>query len=650
MPAPYSRTHPKIHIEDLAPDAPGHLLSLKEHKYVRTLQLRHSFASKHKSLTNVFLTPSEHPTLSHPVFIGEKGETIAIYQKQQLGKGAYGTVYLGINLDTGEIHAIKYQTPKKKSEMAQVVVEDKILDDLGTLIDRTVTTALGAQTVVSAQKLAWGENMRSFVISKKSASPASASSSSSIPATASLSDIENIEMAIQLLEQIDSAHQKGYVHRDIKLENAMWDEATKTATLIDFGISKKMTNGRYVGKEIEGTPHIVAPELYARHTDSILNNKSTRLPYTPATDMYAAGIALVELASERNPNLGIDKNGFFLHAAGMSEVKQGIAPKLLASAPDILVDESPDPLKNAFNHCIRKMLEADPEARITFAEALTELRAIKAQMEERAKASITEEAMPDKPPSEPEESATFDIQDIDVLAAIDALQSFAPEGDSPAALELSQNELEAQLRELSEFMDHKPSPYIFEAESVPSVSTLPPADDAMSIEITDPDYKALYETVNDFIESNKENAAPSHSSRKSFLLSGASGTDKVEFINDLKQMQRLIAQCNQTSDITQNSLLLMDLSDLIVAMRGKNYAAGLKSVNDTQKSSQFGFTKSLDQLLQYTGVTIQQKLESTPQYENGRKAKAKGKAKAHRQPGSPEEHVRNKRGRGARHH
>lgn len=646
MPDQKPRAHPKIHITDLAPDAPGHFLSLKEHKYVRTIQLRHNFVHGHKSLRNVFLTPKEHPTLTHPVFIGEKGETISIYQKEQLGKGAFGTVYLGINLDTGEIHAIKYQSPKKKSDMAQVVVEDKILDDLGTLIDRTVTTALGSQTVISAQKLAWGENMRSFVLNRKATS-ASSSSSSTTPTPVSLSDIESVDMAIQLLEQIDSAHQKGYVHRDIKLENAMWDEATKTATLIDFGISKKMKNGKYIGKDIEGTPHIIAPEIFASYSEAMMNDKTAKLAYSPATDMYAAGIALLELTSDQKLNLGIDAKGFLVHANSMAEAAEtgGIPRKLLASAPDVLVDESSDPLKNEFNHCIRKMLQANPKDRITFGEALAELHSIKARMENRAGVSQEVVITPEIPVSSSKEASkaedTFDIQDLDVLAAIDALKSFEPETSSLAAVEISQNEIEAQLRELSAFMDEKPSPFIFEAESAPSI-TVTSSSGPMSIEISDPDYKAVYETVDDFIESNKEDSLPSRSSRKSFLVSDVAGADKAEFTKDLKHMQSLIAQCDQTSDITQNSLLLMELSDLITAMRGKNYASGLRSANDTQKSSQFGFAKSLDQLLQYTGLTVEQKLQATPAYDNGNKLRAKEK-KGHRRARSPGEPVEKKK-------
>lgn len=640
MPAPYSRVHPKIHVEDLAPDAPGHLLSLKEHKYVRTLQLRHSFANQHKSLTNIFLTPTEHATLSHPVFIGEKGEAIAIYQKQQLGKGAFGTVYLGINLDTGEIHAIKYQKPKR-SERAQVVVEDQILDDLGTLIDRTVTTALGGRTFVSAQKLAWGENMRSFVTGQKAAGVASASTSVS-----TISDMDSIDMAIQLLEQINNTHQKGYVHRDIKLENAMWDKETKTAALIDFGISKKMTRGKYIGEEIEGTPHIIAPELYRAHTNAIMDDSGSpaSLVYSAETDMYAAGIALVELTSVLSPNLGIDQRGYYLHAGAMSELEHGIAQKLLDSAPDILVEESPDPLKNAFNHCIRRMLEADPNARITFPEALAELRSIKAKMEERAKASI-EDVMSGKSQSDPEESDVFDIKDLDMLAIIDGLKSFAPDTQSSDDLQLSQIILEEQISELSEYMDKNPSLFNFEAVSEPSVAAASSVPDVMQISISDPEYKALYEIINDFIEANNDEPSMSRSSRKSLLISDVSGADKVEFLNDLKEMQKIIAQSDQTMDISQNTLLLMRLSDLIIDMRGKNYAASLKSVHDTQKSSQFGFAKSLEHLLHHTGETIKQKLESTPEFENGNKAKGKKKAR-HKRPYSPEEGQAHRKGRG----
>lgn len=56
------------------------------------------------------------------------------------------------------------------------------------------------------------------------------------------------------------------------------------------------------------------------------------------------GIALLELTSDQKFNLGVDK-GFLVHANSMAEAAEtgGIPRKLLASAPDVLVDESSDP-------------------------------------------------------------------------------------------------------------------------------------------------------------------------------------------------------------------------------------------------------------------------------------------------------------------
>ena len=69
-----------------------------------------------------------------------------------------------------------------------------------------------------------------------------------------------------MLEILSHLHSKGICHRDIKLENILYDQATKKLKLIDFGVSKKNS---FIDKEnvekmwtCTGSLQYMAPEMF----------------------------------------------------------------------------------------------------------------------------------------------------------------------------------------------------------------------------------------------------------------------------------------------------------------------------------------------------------------------------------------------------
>lgn len=69
------------------------------------------------------------------------------------------------------------------------------------------------------------------------------------------------------MSQICSAliyiHERGIVHRDIKLNNLMIDQHGDIK-VIDFGVSISEYQIRYELEDSVGTPHYMAPELIRR--------------------------------------------------------------------------------------------------------------------------------------------------------------------------------------------------------------------------------------------------------------------------------------------------------------------------------------------------------------------------------------------------
>ena len=84
-----------------------------------------------------------------------------------------------------------------------------------------------------------------------------------------------IQSVIQTLMQL---HEKQIIHRDIKLENIVYDSKSRQLRLIDFGLSTTKDNINLFRKC--GTPGYVAPE--------ILRNED----YDETVDYFSLGVVL----------------------------------------------------------------------------------------------------------------------------------------------------------------------------------------------------------------------------------------------------------------------------------------------------------------------------------------------------------------------
>ena len=90
----------------------------------------------------------------------------------------------------------------------------------------------------------------------------------------------------QSLQALKHLHDLGVVHRDLKPENILFDRDMSTVKLIDFGMSKILTDENALMNTKLGTPYYISPE--------ILKGK-----YDKSCDMWSIGvIAFVLLTGE----------------------------------------------------------------------------------------------------------------------------------------------------------------------------------------------------------------------------------------------------------------------------------------------------------------------------------------------------------------
>lgn len=151
------------------------------------------------------------------------------------------------------------------------------------------------------------------------------------------------ELVASLLRTLAHVHALGIVHRDIKPDNVLIEDATGVPVLIDFGVARLQSRHATPG----GTPAYMAPEQWA----------DPSYGEGPWTDLYALGCMVHELLVGVPP----------LTAPSLSR----LAELKLAEAHDLSKLEDAQP---ALAHWLARTLRAHPEARFSSAaEALEEL-------------------------------------------------------------------------------------------------------------------------------------------------------------------------------------------------------------------------------------------------------------------------------------
>jgi len=129
-----------------------------------------------------------------------------------------------------------------------------------------------------------------------------------------------LAIAARLAEALAYAHREGVVHRDVKPANVMFDPATDTVKLTDFGLARSIDAEATRSGVLLGSPAYMAPELLAgARADA-------------RSDLYALGVLLFELLTGRLPFEG-ESMGALLRAMATQAPRtvQSLRPDLPAT-------------------------------------------------------------------------------------------------------------------------------------------------------------------------------------------------------------------------------------------------------------------------------------------------------------------------------
>lgn len=196
-----------------------------------------------------------------PAAVQERGEFVV---REELGRGGMGIVELATQRALNRDVAIKRLISPSESHVAALLRE------------ATIAGQLEHPNIVPVHALVSTDGGPSVVMKRVTGTDWQAS------IRLDETTLEtHIDILVQLCRALSFAHSRDVVHRDVKPANVMIGEYGEVY-LVDWGLARRLVEGKLVNKRIAGTPAYMAPEMVRGDIDV-------------RTDVYLLGSCLHEV-------------------------------------------------------------------------------------------------------------------------------------------------------------------------------------------------------------------------------------------------------------------------------------------------------------------------------------------------------------------
>ncbi|KAH1259319.1 Mitogen-activated protein kinase kinase kinase ANP1 [Glycine max] len=268
--------------------------------------------------SRVFSKPSP-PSPPPPSFPKNAAPPIRWRKGELIGCGAFGQVYVGMNLDSGELLAVKQvliaasnaTKEKAQAHIKELEEEVKLLKDLShPNIVRYLGTVREEDTLNILLEFVPGGSISSL-LGKFGAFPEAVIRT----------------YTKQLLLGLEYLHKNGIMHRDIKGANILVDNKG-CIKLADFGASKQVVELATISgaKSMKGTPYWMAPEVILQTGHSF------------SADIWSVGCTVIEMATGKPPwSQQYQQEVAALFHIGTTKSHPPIPDHLSAAAKDFLL-------------------------------------------------------------------------------------------------------------------------------------------------------------------------------------------------------------------------------------------------------------------------------------------------------------------------
>lgn len=267
--------------------------------------------------------------------------------RRKLGSGRFGRVYLCENKDSRQIVALKQfreldSYSKQEIEILSVISKANLCSALGINEIGHVAMIPSVKTdklLLSVElELVEGIDLWQLIANQ-------------------LIDQSHVyRLFLSAVQAVRLLHEAGLVHRDIKLENLVWNEAKQQIRLVDFGSMCRCECGRHLCLPTDLDQLPSARNALLGGTTAYAPPETLDKP-SCSGDIWALGLTLLELLT-----------GALVDESNASElvdlVQQGILKEFVESKP----------VRRTYDMILRSILIKEPHFRPTALELETELR------------------------------------------------------------------------------------------------------------------------------------------------------------------------------------------------------------------------------------------------------------------------------------